>query len=84
MKNKNLKKVKNDKWVEMDQVEMEERNVVSTPACALRSTVAACLSPFVSHQDHVETFSWLKADLRMLSRAHNISYLFSRSVRIKI
>lgn len=75
-------------WVEMDDVEVEERDAVfnkrrSIPGCALGFTVTACLSPFVSHQDHMETFSWLKAERCTLSQAHNICYLFSRSVLIK-
>lgn len=72
----------------MDGVEVEERDAVfnkcrSIPGCALGFTVTACLSPFVSHKGHMETFSWLKADRCTLSRARNICYLFFRSVIIK-
>lgn len=78
----------NKQWMEMDGAEVEERDAVfnkhrSIPGCALGFTVTACLSPFVSHKGHMETFSWLKADRRTLSRACNICYLFSRSILIK-
>lgn len=74
--------------MKMDGVEVEKRDAVfnkrrSTPGCALGFTVTACLSPFVSHKGHMETFSWLKADRRTLSQTSNICYLFSRSVLIK-
>ena len=72
----------------MDEVEGEERDAVfnkqrSVLVCVLGFAVTACLSPFGSHKDHMETFIWLKADQCMLSRACNICYLFSRSALIK-
>lgn len=71
-----------------DGVEVEERDAVfskrrSIPGSALGFTVTACLSPFVSHKGHMETFICLKADRRTLSQACNICYLFSKSVLIK-
>lgn len=71
--------------MEMDKVGVEKRDALfnkhrSTPGCTLSFTVTACLSPFVSHKGHMETFSWLKTDRRTLSQTSNICYLFSRSV----
>lgn len=65
----------------MDGVEVEERDAVfnkpgSIPGCALGFTVTACLSTFVSHEGHMETFSWLKADRCTLSRAVTLLLVF--------
>lgn len=55
----------------------------SISGCALGFTVTACLSPFVSHNGHMEAFSRLKADRCTSSQVRNICYLFARAVLIK-